>query len=81
MLTNEEFGIIVLEDPDSSLSQYNPVINRGDKVVLTVDSDACFGTNGINVRTEVAGRVIPEISGPCHVFSTITLAVYRDASH
>jgi len=77
VLTNEEFGIIVLEDPDSSLSQFNPVINRGDKVVLTVDADACFGTNGINVRQEVSGRVIPEIGSP-GIIAFTTPASYSD---
>jgi flagellin FlaB len=77
VLTNEEFGIIVLEDPDSSLSRFNPVINRGDKVVLTVDSDACFGTNGIDVRTEVSGRVIPEI-GSSGIIAFTTPPSYSD---
>ena len=77
VLTNEEFGIIVLEDPDSSISRYNPVINRGDKVVLTIDAQACFGANGIAERTEVFGRVIPEIGSP-GIISFTTPASYSD---
>jgi len=74
-LTNEEFGIIVLSDPDGSLSRYNPVINHGDKVVLTVDADACFGK--IGERTEVTGMVIPEIGSP-GMISFTTPSSYPD---
>jgi len=74
-LTNEEFGIIVLSDPDSSLSRYNPVINRGDKVVLTVDADACFSK--IGERTDVLGMVIPEIGAP-GMISFTTPSSYSD---
>ena len=74
-LTNEEFGIIVLNDPDSSLSRFNPVINEGDKVVLTVDADACF--NKIGERTDVLGMVIPEIGSP-GMISFTTPSSYPD---
>jgi flagellin FlaB len=74
-LTNEEFGIIVLEDPDSSLSQYNPVINRGDLVVLTVDTNAIFSE--IPERTDVSGMVMPEIGSPGMIAFT-TPASYTD---
>ena len=63
-LTNEEFGIMVLEDADGSLSQYTPVINQGDKVMLFVDSTACFGGTGINERTDVYGFIYPEHGSP-----------------
>jgi len=76
-LTNEKFGIIVLDDPDGSLSRYNPVINRGDKVVITVDSQACFGGTGIIERSTVFGRVIPEIGSP-GIISFTTPASYSD---
>jgi len=75
LLTNEEFGIIVLNDPDSSISRFNPVINRGDKVVLTVDANACFSE--IGERTEVTGRVLPEIGSP-GIISFTTPASYAD---
>ena len=74
-LTNEEFGIIVLSDPDSSLSRFNPVINEGDKVALTVDADACF--NKIGERTDVLGMVIPEIGSP-GMISFTTPSSYPD---
>ena len=74
-LEDSEFGIIVLEDPDSSLSQFNPVINRGDKVVLTVDTNACFSE--IAERTEVTGRVVPEI-GSAGIIAFTTPASYSD---
>ena len=35
-LTNEEFGIIVLQDEDSSCLQTNPIINKGDKIAQAV---------------------------------------------
>ncbi|MCD6468493.1 MAG: flagellin [Thermoplasmata archaeon] len=74
-LTNEEFGIIVLNDPDSSFSRYTPVINSGDKVVLTVDTDACF--NKLGERTDVLGMVIPEIGAP-GMISFTTPSSYSD---
>ncbi len=76
-LTNEQFGIIVLEDPDSSMTRFNPVLNRGDKVILTVDSEACFLSNGIDVRTEVTGKIMPEI-GSAGIISFTTPASYSD---
>lgn len=74
-LTNEEFGILVLNDPDTSLSRYSPVMNRGDKVILTVDTNACF-TN-IGERTDVFGYVYPEHGSP-GVISFRTPASYSD---
>jgi flagellin FlaB len=74
-LTNEEFSILVLNDPDSSLSRYQPVINRGDKVALFVDANACFGE--IAERTDVFGYVYPEHGSP-GVISFRTPASYSD---
>jgi flagellin FlaB len=74
-LTNEEFGILVLRDPDSSLSRYSPVINRGDKVILTVDTNECF--SDIGERTDVFGYVYPEHGSP-GVISFRTPASYSD---
>ena len=77
-LTNMEFGILVLEDADSSLSQYAPVINRGDKVMLFVNAAACFTANtGIEERTEVVGFIYPEHGSP-GVISFRTPASYSD---
>jgi len=74
-LTNEQFGIIVLEDPDGSCTRYTPVINRGDRVVLTVDADACFGQ--IAERTTVWGKVVPEEGSP-GIISFVTPSSYSD---
>ncbi|KYK30845.1 MAG: hypothetical protein AYK22_02820 [Thermoplasmatales archaeon SG8-52-3] len=54
-----QFGILVLEDFDNSISQANPVINRGDKLFLCVNLTASF--NNISENTDVWGRVVPEI--------------------
>jgi flagellin FlaB len=54
-----QFGIIVIEDFDNSISQLNPVINRGDKIYLCVNLTASF--NNISENTDVWGRVIPEV--------------------
>ncbi len=57
-MDNEEFGIIVLEDADTSISVTTPVINRGDSVLLCVNTTACF--SGIDPRDDVWGQIIPE---------------------
>ena len=74
-LTNEEFSILVLKDPDTSLSRYSPVINRGDKVILFVDTHECFGE--IGERIDVFGYVYPEHGSP-GVISFRTPASYSD---
>jgi len=74
-LTNEEFGILVLEDADSSVTRYSPVINTGDKVMLFVDTDACFSK--IGERTEVFGYIYPEHGSP-GVISFRTPSSYSD---
>jgi flagellin FlaB len=77
-LTNEVFGIIVLDQPHSSCTRYNPVINRGDKVVLTIDTSACFTTTpGIGERSDVFGMVLPEIGSP-GIIAFTTPASYSD---
>jgi len=59
------FGIMVLEDADGSCTQANPVINRGDKVLLCVDTTQSFNaTSGINERTDIWGIVCPEQGSP-----------------
>ena len=64
-LTNEEFGILVIEDADDSLSRYAPVINKGDKVVLSVQcgTTGAFAAN-IPERTDVFGKILPEVGSP-----------------
>ena len=78
-LTDEQFGIIVLEDADSSCTQTNPVINSGDKVILKVNcggATGCFAAE-IAERTEVFGKVIPEL-GSQGIISFTTPNAYSD---
>jgi flagellin FlaB len=53
-----EFGIIVLKDDDSSCNQNTPVINRGDSVMLALNTTAIF--NGIAENVNIQGNIIPE---------------------
>ena len=58
-----EFGILVAEDGDDSISvATSPMINRGDKVYLCVNTTGCFGD--IAERTNVWGVVVPELGSP-----------------
>lgn len=61
-LGSNEFGIIVLQDEDGSLNADYPVINSGDKVILTVNTNSLF--SGISPRTDVSGEVRPEFGAP-----------------
>ena len=78
-LNNETFGMAVIQDYDSSVTAYNPVINRGDKVALFIRCGAIprdyaetwgghftYGLFGREIpeRTDVFGRVIPEVGAP-----------------
>ena len=56
------FGIIVEHDADSSCGPSNPVIDDGDKVLLTVNLSACF--NGLSERADIKGMVIAEQGSP-----------------
>jgi flagellin FlaB len=69
------FGVIVLEDADGSCAQLNPVINRGDHVLLTLSSLTIFG--GLTQRTDIWGRVIPENGAP-GVFAFRTPSTYSE---
>ena len=76
----DDFGILVIEDADSSCSEGNPVINRGDKVMLCVNTYYVFnfsGSNGIQVRTDVWGLVVPEY-GSLGVIAFTTPPLYSD---
>jgi archaeal flagellin FlaB len=63
-LAANEFGIIVCEDADGSCQSATPVINRGDKVMLTVNVGAAAGFNTLAVRTDISGAVVPEQGSP-----------------
>ncbi len=64
-LSEEQFGIGVLQDYDGSMSQQNPVLTRGDKAVIYIftNSSGVFGEQ-IEERKEIFGRIIPEIGAP-----------------
>jgi len=65
-ITDEEFGIIVLNDADTSMGTTppvtSPVINQGDLVLLTVNTTACF--SGFDPRDDIWGQVMPENGAP-----------------
>jgi len=61
--SNTEFGIIIVQDEDQSLSGSSPTLNAGDIVILAVDADAIF-TNGIGTRTEITIELKPEFGAP-----------------
>jgi len=70
-----QFGLIVLEDADGSCTYANPVVNRGDHVLITIDVSTAFG--GLATRTDIFGLVIPEEGSP-GVISFTTPAAYPD---
>jgi len=72
-LSSNKFGVIVLNDVDGSCQQSTPVINKGDKVALTVNATAAF--NGLATRTFVWGTVMPEQGAP-GIISFTTPATY-----
>jgi flagellin FlaB len=74
--TTHNFGVIVLEDADGSCVAANPVINRGDHVLLTLSSATIFPP-GLAERTDIWGRVIPENGAP-GVFAFRTPASYSE---
>ena len=74
-LTNEEFGILVIEDADSSCQRFTPVINYGDKVMIFVDTGATF--SGVATRTDMFGYIYPEYGSP-GVIGFRTPASYSD---
>jgi len=70
-----QFGLIILEDADGSATSSNPVINRGDHVLITVNVSSAFG--GLSTRTDIFGQVIPEEGSP-GVIAFTTPAAYPD---
>jgi flagellin FlaB len=78
-LTSSQFGILVLQDEDSSLSVTHPVINSGDLVMLCVSTSSCFPL-GVAPRANIMGMVSPE-QGSSGIFafrvpSSLTETVY-----
>ena len=59
------YGIVPMEDADSSCNLTTPIINIGDKVMLCIDTSKTFSESaGILVRTDILGAVIPEDGSP-----------------
>ena len=63
-LNADDFGIIELEDADNSSTVLNPVLNRGDKVIITVNTSTTFGNGGIAENINIWGKIIPEYGAP-----------------
>ena len=61
-LPSDEFGVIVVRDHDATCTATMPGINKGDKVMLTVNLTALF--NGVAERTHIWGRIVPEEGAP-----------------
>lgn len=73
-LNASEFGIIVVEDRDGSITAASPSINHGDKALITVNLSACY--NGLVARTDIKGMVIPEHGSPgIFLFRTPTITL------
>ncbi len=70
------FGIIVMEDADGSCDGTSTVINSGDTVILTIDTNACF--SGLNVRDDVWGYVIPEEGSPGVISFRVPSSLTKD---
>ena len=76
-LSNGVFGLIEIDDKDGSCAASNPIINRGDKILICINTSTTFGNNGINVRTDIWGGLIPE-DGAIGVIKFTTPGVYKD---
>jgi len=61
--TSTNFGIIVLEDSDKSITATTPTMNSGDRVALAINTTTVFGA-AIPVNTHVYGQVKPEFGAP-----------------
>ena len=77
-LAANEFGIIVIQDADNSLSMNTdlPIINRGDLVLLTINATSTFSP-GLAERVDIWGNIIPEI-GSWGIIAFRTPATYVD---
>jgi len=80
-----QYGVIVVEDADHSISSTTPVMNKGDKLYICVNATAALGpdgetwpSNGISERTKCWGMVVPEHGSP-GILKFTTPASYPDA--
>uniref|UniRef100_A9A8Z8 Flagellin n=1 Tax=Methanococcus maripaludis (strain C6 / ATCC BAA-1332) TaxID=444158 RepID=A9A8Z8_METM6 len=58
--SDDDFGIAVIQDADGSCTATNPVINKGDIVVLTMEE----GNLDLVTRKAVSGQIQPEFGAP-----------------
>ena len=70
-----QFGVLVIEDADDSISSTAPVMNRGDKVYLCINATGTHNT--LEERLDIWGIVVPEEGAPGMVSFT-TPASYTD---
>jgi flagellin FlaB len=76
-LASDAFGLIIIEDADGSANNSAiPIINRGDLVMLTVNTSATFNP-GLAERVDIWGNVIPEV-GSWGILSFRTPMTYVD---
>ena len=71
----DNFGIIEIEDADGSCSSNTPAINRGDRIMLTINASVCFF--GLAERTDVWGTIFSE-EGASASFAFRTPSSYSD---
>lgn len=64
-----EFGLIAVKDNDNSCLATSPVINKGDSVIIALNTTACF--HGIEQNTNIQGYIIPE-NGAWGIINFIT---------
>ena len=77
-LSADDFGIIELKDVDSSCAAATPVINRGDKVLLAINTTTTFSSSGgLEVRKDIFGRVVTE-EGAAGIIAFTTPSSYSD---
>ncbi|MBU0497377.1 MAG: hypothetical protein KKC68_04540 [Candidatus Thermoplasmatota archaeon] len=73
--TAVQFGVIVLEDRDGSITASSPVMNSGDLVMICINCTNCF--SGIDASDNVHGKILPE-EGSAGVFGFETPASLRN---
>jgi flagellin FlaB len=70
------FGVLVIEDADFSCRLSTPIINKGDLVMLCINTSLAFAP-GLPPRMDIWGAVIPEI-GSWGIISFRTPPTYND---